>query len=144
MRIFFPLHPVGQLHEVTRWFISGIIDMLADPDWIAEFELYSDARALLEGMIASAEEGVKLLIHERAYQILGMPYFYTRRPQEHSLRRGRAMADIIARLYRVLALQDRLEDPGERRARRPPFNVSIADHLFPTASQPPARPHLRA
>ena len=89
LRILFPLDPVAQLREVTRWFISGILDMLADPQWIAEFEEYPDARAMLEGMIASAEEGVKLLIHERACQILGMPYVYTRRPQEHPPRRGR-------------------------------------------------------
>ena len=56
LRIHFPLHPVAQLHEVR----SGVIDMLADPDLIAEFELNPDARALLEGMIASVEEGVKL------------------------------------------------------------------------------------
>ncbi|MBK8837779.1 MAG: hypothetical protein IPO30_03520 [Hyphomonadaceae bacterium] len=70
-----------------------------------------------------------------------MPYFYTRRPQEHSPCSGRAIAEIIACLNRVLALQDRLEDFAGRGA---PFNVSIADHLFPTASQPTARPHPRA
>ena len=118
LRILFPLDPVAQLREATRWFISGILDMLADPEWIEEFKEYSDARAMLEGMIASAEEGVKLLIHERACQILGMPYFYTRRPQEHPPRRARAMSDITARLTRVLALQDRLEPLAQRRAQR--------------------------
>ena len=118
LRILFPLDPVAQLREVTRWFISGIIDMLADPRWIAEFEEFADARAMLEGMIASAEEGVKLLIHERACQILGMPYWYVARPHEYPPRRARAMSDITARLNRVLALQDRIEDLAQRRAAR--------------------------
>ncbi len=118
LRILFPLDPVAQLREVTRYFISGIIDMLANPAWIEEFAIYPDARAMLEGMIASAEEGIKLLIHERACQILGLPYHYTRRPQEHPPRRARAMSDITARLTRVLALQDRLEPLAQRRAMR--------------------------
>ena len=118
LRILFPLDPVAQLREVTRYFISGIIDMLADAEWLAEFEDYHDARAMLEGMIASAEEGIKLLIHERACQILGMPYWYVARPREYPPRRGRAMSDITARLTRVHILQDRMEYLAQRRAQR--------------------------
>ncbi len=52
----------------------------------------------------------QLLIHERACQILGHSYRYTNRPLEYPRRHGRPMPEILARLERVLALQDRVEE----------------------------------
>jgi hypothetical protein len=89
LRILFPLDPVAQLGHVTRYFIGTIIDSFNDPDWMEHLATIDEARAILEAKTASAEEGLQLLIHERACQLLGHPYWYVRRPLEYPRRRTR-------------------------------------------------------
>ncbi len=38
LRILFPLDPVAQLREVTRYFIGTIIDSFNDPDWAHQLD----------------------------------------------------------------------------------------------------------
>jgi hypothetical protein len=142
LRILFPLDPVAQLGHVTRYFIGTIIDSFNDPDWMDQVETLDEARAILEAKIASAEEGLQLLIHERACQLLGHPYWYVRRPLEYPRRRARPMAEILARLARVLALQDRVEELAQRRAAR----IRCEQEENPLRLAPPAQstsPSLR-
>jgi hypothetical protein len=70
----------------------------------------------LEGQIASAEDGIQQAIHERARQIARLLYVFVMRNHEHSPRRARPVDQILARLYRMLALHERIEDLAQRRA----------------------------
>ncbi len=110
LRILFPLDPVARLREVTRFFINRLIEDIAT--FRVELETSPEARAILEGQIASAEDGLQQLIHERARQIAGLPFVFINRNHEHPPRRGRSMKDVLARLQRLLILQNNLERLG--------------------------------
>jgi hypothetical protein len=59
-----------------------------------------------------------MLIHERARQLLGLPFIYTRRNNGYLRARGRPFAEVLARFQRVVALHDNLERLANRRATR--------------------------
>ena len=65
LRILVPLDPVAQLREVTRFFITSLLE---------DLETCPDCSMRLEGQIASAEDGIQQSIHERARQIAGLPF----------------------------------------------------------------------
>ena len=118
LRILFPLDPVARLREITRDYINAIVTCLEDPH---RREMIADTphlRAKLEADIAALEHGIHLLIHERARQILGLPYTYTPRIPSPEPRRARPLTQIIARLGRMAALFHNLERLAQRRATR--------------------------
>ena len=118
LRILFPLDPVARMIEGTRFYFRNIIACLERPEDVAELKAHPLARAELEAWIAAGEHGINLLIHDRARQILGLPYVYTPRirPPEHT--RIRPLGEITARLSRALALFSRIEQLAQRRAER--------------------------
>ena len=70
----------------------------------------------LEGQIALAEDGIQQATHERARQIAGLPYVFVMRNHERPPRRARPVDQILARLHRMLALHEHIEDLAQRRA----------------------------
>ncbi len=116
LRILFPLDPVAQLREVTRIFITSLLEDLETPDRLQHLETCPDCRMKMEGQIASAEDGIQQAIHERARQIAGLPFIYVHRNQEHPPRRARPLDEVLDRLHRMLALHERIEALAQRRA----------------------------
>jgi len=66
VRILFPLDPVARLREVTRHYLRELVDRLEDDTCLHELLADHHARALFEAEIAAAEDGIHMLIHERA------------------------------------------------------------------------------
>ena len=118
LRILFPHDPVARLSEITRAYISGIVTCLADPARRETIANTPHLCAKLDADIAALEHGIHLLIHERARQILGLPYTYTPRIPPPEPRRTRPLTQIIARLSRMAALFHNLERLAQRRAER--------------------------
>jgi len=118
LRILFPLNPVRRLWEVTRDYLSELMDRLEDPDGFADLVHDPHACADLEAHIAVAEQGIHLLIHERARQILGLPFEYTPRSPVYPRHRAKPLRQVIARFSRAAALFQDIERLAQRRAAR--------------------------
>jgi hypothetical protein len=118
LRILFPLDPVARLREITRDYINAIVSCLEDPARREQILNTPHLCAKLDADIAALEHGIHLLIHERARQILGLPYIYTPRIPSPEQRRARPLSQIIARLGRMAALFHNLERLAQRRATR--------------------------
>ncbi len=118
LRILFPLDPVARLREITRDYINVIVSCLEDPTRRETIAATPRMCAKLEADIAALEHGIRLLIHERARQIIGLPYTYTPRIPAPEQRRARPLPQIIARLSRMAALFHNLERLAQRRATR--------------------------
>jgi hypothetical protein len=118
LRILFPLDPVARLREITRDYINAIVSCLEDPIRREAIRNTPHLCAKLDADIAVLEHGIHLLIHERARQILGLPYTYTPRIPSPEPRRARPLTQIIARLGRMATLFHNLERLAQRRATR--------------------------
>jgi hypothetical protein len=150
LRILFPLDPVARLREITRDYINAIVSCLEDPIRREAIRNTPHLCAKLDADIAALEHGIHLLIHERARQILGLPYIYTPRIASPEPRRARPLTQIIARLGRMAALFHNLERLAQRRAdthearagREPPPSRCFASIHLPRAlrggGKPPA------
>ncbi len=142
LRILFPLDPIARLREITRNYINAIVTCLEDPIRRETIRNTPHLCAKLETDIAALEHGVHLLIHERARQILGLPYIYTPRIPSPHQRRARPLTQIIARLSRMAALFHNMERLAQRRAQR--MQRELADnHLRLAPSAQSTSPMLR-
>ena len=118
LRILFPLDPVARLREVTRDYISQIMGWLDDPLDVAEIARRPDWLEILEAHIIVAENGVELLITERARQLAGLPFIYTQRMTPPHLRKVKSLSRLLKRLTHLARLFHNLERLAARRAQR--------------------------
>ena len=118
LRILFPLDPVARLREVTRDYLSEIMGWLDDPLDVAEIARRPDWLEILEAHIIVAENGVELLITERARQIAGLPFIYTRRMAPPHLRKVKSLSRLLNRITHLARLFHNLERLAARRADR--------------------------
>ena len=118
LRILFPLDPVARLREVTRDYLCEIMGWLDDPADVAEIAQRPDWLEILEAHIIAAENGVELLITERARQIAGLPFIYTHRMAPPHLRKVKSLSRLLNRITHLARLFHNLEALAQRRAQR--------------------------
>ena len=118
LRILFPLDPVARLREVTRDYLSEIMGWLDDPLDVQEIAQRPDWLEILEAHIIVAENGVELLITERARQIAGLPFIYTPRMAPPYLRKVKSLSRLLKRITQLARLFHNLEHLAARRAER--------------------------
>ena len=86
LRLLFPRDLVARMRELTRRFVLDLLDISQDQQKLADLKTFPEARLWLASRIAFTEEAVHTLIHERARQILGLPYIFT--PATRNTRRA--------------------------------------------------------
>ncbi len=126
--ILFPLDPVARIRELTRDYIRWLIAPLSDPRAIPHLHASPAARRELLSHIAVIEQGMNLLIHHRARQLLGHPFQHHDAEHRHPVR-DKSVDAIVARLTRLLALFDNLDRLAARRAQRHPLSLRASSPL---------------
>jgi hypothetical protein len=118
LRILFPLDFVARARELTRDYLAEIIGWLEDPLALADIRHDPCRLARLEAHIIVAEHGVQLLIHDRARQLLGLPFVYIPRLKRPELTRAHTLGHLFKRLHYLIRLFDHADRLAQRRADR--------------------------
>lgn len=126
--ILFPLDPVARIRELTRDYIHWLIAPLSDPRAIAHLHASPAARRDLLSHITVIEQGMNLLIHHRARQLLGQPFQHRNAEHRHPVR-DKSVDAIVARLTHLVQLFDNLDRLAQRRAQRDPLSLRASSPL---------------
>jgi len=118
LRILFPLDKVARSREFMRAWLQKIVSWVTDPEDIEGFAYWTDDRAKLEGHICALEYAMQVLIHERAREMLGLPFIFFPRQRNPHIRHPKSMHQLFKRLAQSARNFDNLDKLAARRAER--------------------------
>ncbi len=129
LRILFPLDKVARSREFMRAWLQKIVSWVTDPEDIEGFAYWTDDRAKLEGHICALEYAMQVLIHERAREILGLPFIFFPRQRNPHIRHPKSMHQLFKRLAQSARNFDNLDKLAARRAERMRREESLSPSL---------------
>jgi lysozyme len=118
LRILFPLDKVARSRELMRGWLQMVMGWVADPEDVEGFAYWTDDRAKLEGHVCALEYAMQGLIHERARDLLGLPFIYFPRQRNPIIRHPKSMSQLFKRLTQLARDFHNLDTLAERRADR--------------------------
>jgi len=141
LRLLFPRDPVAAMTEAMRFFLGSLLARLEDAETLLQLQNDPRERASLEAAIASAEDGINLIIHHRARQILGLRLTHIPANTEHPPHCARPLHEVLARFERAVSLYENIERLAQRRAQR--MKREMADNPLDLDVSTPSCPRYR-
>ena len=118
LRILFPLDKVARSRELMRAWLQMVMGWVADPEDVEGFAYWADDRAKLEGHVCALEHAMQVLIHERARDLLGLPFIYFPRQRNPKIRHPNSMSQLFKRLTQLARNFHNLDELAAKRANR--------------------------
>ncbi len=118
LRILFPLDPVARAQELMRSWLRQVMDAVTDPEEIESFAYWPEDRLMLERAICVLEYAMRMLIHARARQMLGLRYVYVPLQPAPDIRKAKSLGQLLKRITQLARDFHNLDKLAARRAKR--------------------------